>query len=129
MKNWTLPMAVASNFAANDYVSACEPKIYTFDCNTEWGTIHCDNQEDHDLLMSMIPNGYTNVGAGCGITHEYVDGDKLVPGWSDYNENGVKDVGEEILVWFDKNDAGEYDFAGVHLTNKIDMNTWETNMS
>ena len=25
--------------------------------------------------------------------------------------------------------AGEYDFAGVHLTNKIDVNTWETNMS
>ena len=129
MKNWKAPRTVIQQFAANDYVSACEPKIYTFQCNTEWGDIYCDNADDQALFESLIPHGYSNRGAGCGITHEYVDGDKLVPGWSDYNGNGLKDAGEEILVWFDKNASGEYDFAGVHLTNNINVDSWETNKS
>ena len=79
--------------------------------------------------MSLIPPSHSNKGAGCGISHECVDGDKIVSGWSDHNYNGTKDAGEEILIWFGKNDAGEYDFAGVHLTNNIDQSSWETNKS
>ena len=129
MKTWTLPVACAQKFTANEYVAACEPKVYTFECNTAWGTVHCDNQEDQELLMSLIPYAYANNAAGCGISHEYVDGDKLVTGWSDYNYNEERDAGEDIMIWFDKNDAGEYDFAGIHLTNNINMNSWETNKS
>ena len=129
MKIWEKPNAMVQEFSANDYVAACEPKIYTFDCNTDWGAVNCDNQADQELLMSLIPYGYSNIAAGCGITHEYVDGDKLVTGWSDYNKNEVKDTGEEIMIWFDQNAAGEYTFEGVHLTNKINQNSWDSNKS
>ena len=128
-RTWKQPVAMAQIFMANEYVAACEPKIYTFECNTEWGNVYCNNPEDQALFESLIPVDYSNRGAGCGISHEYVEGDKLVPGWSDYNGNGTKDEGEDILIWFDKNAAGEYDFAGVHLTNNVNMDSWETNKS
>lgn len=150
-KAWVKPDFQPIQFAAEEYISACTPSNhYIFNCNTPSGYVVCLDPLFQSTLGSSIYGSksteYTSDGSeiwvasahGCNYnaTEESFDphyvafeGEYIVNGWQDYNSNKQKDENEDILVWMQKNDEGGYDMPHVHLTDKIDMSTWEVTRS
>jgi len=125
MKTWTTPAAVAQEFAANDYVSACTA---TIDCNIPIADGFYCYRQDYGKTV-IVANGVGERTFGyytpCEATHDVSAHGELITttmthGYI-YNPDGsVNKTPVELenpitcYVWFEHNDAGEVE--NVHAT-------------
>lgn len=120
MKTWMRPVAVAQQFAANEYVSACY-KIY---CGGPY-----DNASCYDLFADTDGNGYYSEGdvsianpPYVGATFRGCGGYHTVIGEGTPKNNGFVKIGEEyvpVFYWFGSalNPTEEGDMADFHFTD------------
>ena len=121
MKTWKNPVAVAQQFAANEYVSAC----YRVRCITPnnddytWG-IYADNDKDgvyNPDIDSVVWESKTHAVTGCRGYHE-------VTGQAAPDANGICRQANQtyypIFYWYgDVIDQveGNYNFIDLHFTD------------
>ena len=120
MKTWTLPVAAAQKFAANEYVAAC----YQIYCGGPNGNASC-----YDLFADANANGIYDEGdysvanpPYAGATFRGCGGYERVVGEGVPTNNGFVRQGEEyipVFYWFgdilDPTEAG--DMADFHFTD------------
>jgi hypothetical protein len=123
-KIWSVPEAIAEQFAANEYVAACHDinKVYKFTCDAPAGTIcvDWDNDGDVDRFSGYHP---------CEKKHESPVSDTYYLGYVDRNGNRQQDEGEAAYIWleFSRNWwTGDLEVSNGHATANLDMNSWET---
>ena len=111
MKTWTLPIAEAQEFAANDYVSAC----YRIYCGGPNNNAYCEDLLDNNDVSVANPPYEGARFKGCGGYHRvYGEGTPA-------NNGYVLQDGESIPVfyWFGKvldiTEVG--DMADFHFTD------------
>ena len=117
MKTWTLPIAEAQKFAANEYVSACY-KIY---CGGHNDNAFCTNLFASDGVTSIANPPYEGARfKGCGGYHRVVgEGEPENNGYVEFEVGGEQ---LPVFYWFgdvlDVTEAGDMaDFHFTDLTN------------
>ena len=124
MKTWTLPVAAAQKFAANEYVAAC----YQIYCSGPNGNASCT-----DLYKDMNGNGMLDEGesianppyegarfAGCGGYHRVVgEGTPSNNGFVVQDGNSIP-----VFYWFGEvmNPTEAGDMADFHFTDLTKAN-------
>ena len=121
MKTWTLPVSVAQNFSANDYVAAC----YRVYCGSPLGNAYCTNLYADPNLNGDYDEGEVSIanppyeGArfrGCGGYHRVV-------GEGYPANNGTAEINGEhypVFYWFGEimdPTVFEGDMADFHLAD------------
>ena len=135
MKTWTIPVATAQQFAANDYVSACGYEILC-DISTPDGIKHLQIPDsfDWDQDGTVDYNG-TSYGSACGEKHvvgrdtKFYDYTFYRGGPNPYAQ-GVVDLETPIQAkyWLELNDAGQ--MVNIHFTSPENVaNMTESNKS
>lgn len=118
---WTRPVTEVQQFAANEYVAACgdtEYGVYKFKCDAPRGTLYYFEGGSAKELGGYHP---------CGETHEASKRDEFPDGFVDYNENGKKDSGEEVVVWLEIEHGFFGDYVDdYHATTNLNRASWET---
>lgn len=117
-KEYVAPTMVCEEFAANEYVAACgdENRVYKFLCDAPKGSLYAKDSNN---------KGYSGANySPCGATHEAPVSDVFVNGWIDYNHNGRKNTGEDVIVWLEYDRRGNV--SDGHATTNLDMDSWET---
>lgn len=126
MKIWTVPVAIAQEFASNEYVAACDDiknQYYVFRCDAYGGLLGTvfeetngkdDLQigEDGDDLLAAL--GYHR----CGATHYVpVDSADFVNGYYVTSVSGVfgGDFITPVVIW--KGNSGD----NVHCTKNLEV--------
>lgn len=133
MKTWTIPVANAQQFAANEYVSACTLQImcnFTIPNGAVYAKVAQGNTVDFD------GNGEIE-----GINHGFEPCDKVhnaatdteffyyefTEGWN-ANMNTVRfDNPVTLAYWQERNEMGEV--VNVHITSPDNITNAEANMS
>lgn len=134
---WTKPRAEVEQFMANEYVAACgdEHRKYKFLCDAPAGTLYMyDNLSARNDPPAKWPTnkfwGYEYTAADelgsyhpCGKTHEAPTKGQYYWGFVDYDDDGMHDSDETVIVW-----RGESGWNG-HATAQLDMDSWQTSKS
>lgn len=120
-KVWSRPLTVVQNFEANEYVAACgdtEYGVYKFKCDAPRGNLYYYDGNGAEKVLG----GYKP----CGETHEASVRDEFPSGFVDYNRNGQKDDGEEVIVWLETWHGYIYNY---HATTNLNRDSWEVSKS
>ena len=114
MKTWTIPVATAQKFVANDYVSACGYEILC-DIETPEGINYLQIPGSFDWNQDGTADFKGNLYASaCGVKHvvgrdtQFYDY-TFYRGGPNHNATGVVDLESPITVkyWIEVNEAGE----------------------
>lgn len=120
---WTRPVTEVQQFAANEYVAACgdtEYGAYNFVCDAPGGTLYYFEGDSAKKLGGYVP---------CKETHVADKRDEFPNGFVDYNKNGKKDSGEEVIVWLEPGIGGSYSpilGGDYHATTNLNRASWTT---
>lgn len=129
-KIWSVPEAIAEQFAANEYVAACHDmnRVYKFECNSPAGSVHYYNNSD-GVIDGYGSGSTTELGgySPCGKKHEAPTSSSFYDGFVDRNGNDRCDSGEEAIIWVEYGSFwGQTYVDDWHATDKLNMNEWET---
>lgn len=130
-KIWSAPVAIAEQFAANEYVAACgdENRVYKFECTAARGTAYYYGTGD-----GIVDGNYTGTGSAtslggykpCKAKHEAPTTGDFYDGFVDRNDNGRCDSGEEAIIWVEYIPTIFGMFENPHATENLNMDSWET---
>lgn len=134
MKTWTMPVAFAQKFAANEYVSACTYEIL------------CDLELPEGAKCLQIPGPFdynqdgvvddpaNNYYSPCGAKHSVATSTEFYDytftiGSTKFNNQGLFPLDEpiEAKFWVELNDAGQ--LVNAHFTTPENVLNAESNQS
>lgn len=124
-KIWSAPVAIAEQFAANEYVAACgdQNRVYKFECDAPGGTLYYYPNSD-----GTIDGVYNGTGEArrlgsyspCDAKHEASTTDAYYDGYIVNTNFWGETTTRNVIVW-----RGSKGNNG-HATAQLDMNQWET---
>lgn len=146
-KIYEKPAMQLEEFIPNECVAACGDSgtIYIFNCTAPAGTLYYYPDSHNGVYTGdktkteqrWVPGGggghyeevtvttATRLGSyhPCTEHHEAPNTDNFYYGFVDYNNNGIEDSGEGVIVWRGINGNNG------HAIVELDMNNWETKKS
>lgn len=126
MKIWTMPTAVAQEFAANEYVAACDDLVnqyYAFSCDATGGLLGTVYEETNGEAGLQVSGDTALTHAGyhaCGVTHYApVDTTDFVNGYylTLIDAIGGGELVTPVVIWKGENNDN------VHCTKNLSVET------
>ena len=140
-KSYEKPIMVVENFTAQEFIAACGDSgvNYLFDCNAPKGSLYYFPKSDGNLDGTYTGSDEAEfIGDSfhpCGAKHETNNNGDFYEGFVDYNKDGEytygKNVDERVIVWrvMEWDEDKEKNRLNSHATNKLNMQSWETQKS
>lgn len=123
---WVRPETIVQQFAANEYVAACEGgKTYYFKCDAKGGVhnpvYEYEGPRGSGNVNQLLDGNIFGTGwySACGEKHEASSTSVFADGFIDYNKNGKEDNGEAVIIW--RGESGK----SVHCTTNLNVSSWE----